>query len=186
MNGNLVFRPASKTSVSLNSSFKNSLLGDVPQILLSTGQVVNTIDLGSFRNLLLGATAHYQVLSNLDVQGIVNHERQSFMGRTYEATQFGGSANYNLQHRLLGSLSFSLGAFDTANQEGNSALGFAANLNFARKILRLGSGRQCQLLAECADHDPAVHDFFGRRKSRKYPAAGGQPIFLDGRLRRFP
>lgn len=134
VNGNLVFRPASKLSVSLNSSFNNSLLGDVPQILLSTGQVVNTIDLGSFRNLLLGASASYQVLSNLDLQGIVNHERQSFMGQTYEATQFGGSANYNLQHRLLGSLSFSVGAFDTANQEGNSALGFVGNLNFARKF----------------------------------------------------
>jgi len=134
INANLVFRPARKLSVSLNSNFNNSLLGDVPETVLSTGQVINTLKFGSFRNLLMGANANYQLIPNLNLQGVVNHERQYFMGRTYEATQFGGSANYNLQHRLLGSLWFSFGAFDTANQEGNSALGFVGNLNFARKF----------------------------------------------------
>ena len=134
VNGNLVFRPASKLSVSVNGSFNNSALGDIPETIVSTGQVVNTVNLGSFRNEMVGATASYEVISNLDLQGMVNHERQIFMGRTYEATQFGGGANYNVQHRFLGSFSFALAAFDTANQEGNSALGFTGNLNFARKF----------------------------------------------------
>jgi hypothetical protein len=134
LNGVLVFRPARKLSVSLNTSFNNNLLGNIPETVLSTGQVVSNLSLGSFRSWMMGASASYQVISNLDLQAVVNHDRQSFLGRTYEATQFGGSANYNLQHRLLGSLSFSVGAFDTATQEGNSALGFVGNLNFARKM----------------------------------------------------
>src|SRR5947199_3849373 len=43
INGNLVFRPASKLSVARNSSFNNSLLRNVPDTILSTGQVVDTI-----------------------------------------------------------------------------------------------------------------------------------------------
>lgn len=134
LNGTLVFRPARKLSVSLNSSFNNSLLGNVPETVLSNGEVLNTLNLGSFRSLIVGGSATYQILNNLDVQGIVNHDRQYFMGRTYEATQFGGSANYNLQRPFLGSFSFSAAAFDTATQDGNSALGFVGNLNFARKF----------------------------------------------------
>lgn len=134
LNGTLVFRPARKLSVSLNSSYNDSLLGNVPETVLSTGEVLNPLSLGSFRSLLLGGSATYQLLNNLDVQGIVNHDRQYFMGQTFEATQFGGSANYNLQRPFLGSFSFSVAAFDTATQEGNSALGFVGNLNFARKF----------------------------------------------------
>lgn len=134
LNGTLVFRPARKLSVSFTSSFNDSLLGNVPETVLSTGEVLNTLTLGSFRSLILGGSATYQILNNLDVQGIVNHGRQYFMGRMYEATQFGGSANYNLQRPFLGSFSFSVGAFDTATQEGNSALGLVGNLNFTRKF----------------------------------------------------
>ncbi len=134
VNGNLVFRPAQKLSVSLNTSFNDSLLGNIPTTVLSTGTVISTLSLGSFRSLMMGANASYQLISNLDLQGVVNHDRQYFLGRVYEATQFGGSLNYNVQRRFLGSLSFSAGVFDTANQEGNSALGFVGNLNFARRF----------------------------------------------------
>lgn len=134
VNGVLVFRPQRKLSVSVNTSYNDSLLGNVPETILSNGDVISTLTLGSFRSLLMGASATYQVIPNLDLQAVVNHDRQYFLGRTFEATQFGGSANYNLQHRFLGSFSFGAGVFDTATQEGNSALGFVGNLNFARKI----------------------------------------------------
>src|SRR5579871_4220922 len=134
VNGNLTFRPASKLSLAFTTSYSDSLLGSIPQTLASSGALLNTVNLGSFHSLLLSGMASYQVLPNLDLQGIVNREQQYFLGKTYEATQYGGNINYNAQKRFLGSFSFSLGVYDTANQEGNSALGFTGNLNFGRKV----------------------------------------------------
>ena len=39
-----------------------------------------------------------------------------------------------------------MGAFDTATQEGNSALGFVGNPNFARKIARWEINTNAELL----------------------------------------
>jgi hypothetical protein len=134
LSGNVTFRPTNKLSVGANANFLDSLLGSVPEPILSGGTSVNASSLGSFRSVLVGADAYYQLLSNLTLHGNVSHTQQDFLGKSYSATVYGGSANYNLTRRFLGSLSFSLGVFDSANQFGNSGLGFVGNLNFDRKI----------------------------------------------------
>ena len=134
VNGNLTFRPAKRLSLAFTTNYNDSLLGSLPQTILSTGTLVNNISLGSFRSLLFGGMASYQLTSNLDLQGIVNRQQQYFLGKTYEATQYGGNLNFNAQHRFLGSFSFSFGLFNTATQDGNNALGFTGNLNFGRKV----------------------------------------------------
>ncbi|HTR27529.1 MAG TPA: hypothetical protein VMI10_26400 [Terriglobales bacterium] len=131
INGNLTFRPATKLTVSVLGSYNDSLLGSVPEQVQNGGGLSS---LGTFRGVLLGAQANYQLFNNLNVQGNVNHQQQEFLGHSYSATFYGGSANYNLNRNFLGSFSFSLAAFDTANQLGNSNLGFTSNVNFQRKM----------------------------------------------------
>jgi hypothetical protein len=134
LNGNLSFRPLNKLSLAFSANYNDSLLGSIPQPILNSGTTVNATSLGTFRGFLVSGDAYYQLLKNLSLHSNVNHQQQEFLGKSYGATQFSGSANYNLQHRLLGSLSFSLAVFDSATQDGNSALGFVGNLNFDRKI----------------------------------------------------
>ena len=68
------------------------------------------------------------------MRATVNHVQQTFLGRSYGATQFGGSAYYNAEHNLLKGLSFNMSVVDTATKEGNTALGFVGNLNYHRKV----------------------------------------------------
>ena len=133
VNGNLNFRPAPKLSVGVNASYNDSLLPDLPQEMVGGG-TGGTISLGKFRSYLVGSDANYQVLHNLFVHATVNHVEQTFLGQSYSATQFGGSANYNLEHNILQGLSFNIAVVDTANKEGNTAVGFAGNLNYRRKF----------------------------------------------------
>lgn len=135
LNGNLTFRPMTKLAVAFTASYNDSLLGNIPESVVTNGLVSNDRSLGSFKSVLLGSMATYQILPTLNVQGIVNREQQYFMGRNFEATQYGGNVNYNVQKRFLGSFSVSGGVYDTATQDGNSALGFTGNLNFARKVV---------------------------------------------------
>jgi hypothetical protein len=134
LSGTLVFRPQRKLTVGSNVNYNESLFGNVPESLVNGGTAVNTTSLGSFKSVLLGSNAYYQLVSSLTLQGTVTHIRQEFLGTTYSSTQFGGGANYNLNRRFLGSLSLSFAAYDSASQEGNQGLGFTGNLNFERKI----------------------------------------------------
>jgi hypothetical protein len=128
------FRPMNKLSVAVSANYNDNLLGSVPEPILNGGTSVYTTSLGTFRSFLMGADAYYQLLSNLSLHGNVSRTQQDFLGKSYSATVYGGSANYNLNRRFLGSLTFSLAVFDSANQLGNSGLGFVGNLNFDRKI----------------------------------------------------
>lgn len=134
LTGILAFRPTRKLSVDISANYNDSLLGDVPEPILNGGTAVTSASLGSFRSILLSTDAYYPVFKDLTVHGSVSHIQQDFLGKTYSSTQYGGSVNYNLNRRFLGSLTFSLGVFDYATQDGNGALGFVGNLNFNRKI----------------------------------------------------
>jgi hypothetical protein len=83
---------------------------------------------------MAGANADYQVLRNLSLRGTVIHVDQEFLGQSYQSTQFGGSAYYSMEHNLLHGLSFSIGAFDTADNGGNTGLGFTGNVNYNRRF----------------------------------------------------
>lgn len=134
LNGNLTFRPLTKLSVAFNGSYYDSLLGTLPDPVLNSSTLIATTSIGTFRSFLTGADASYQLLPSLNLHALVYHQQQEFLGRTYAATQFGGSVNYNLNRKLLGSLTFSLGVFDTMNEQGNAGIGFTGNVNFDRKI----------------------------------------------------
>ena len=134
VNGNASFHPTRKLGVAFNANYNDSLLGSIPEPALNSGAVLNMKSLGSFRSELLGSDVYYQLFKNLGVHADVTHEHQSFLGHTYSATQFFGSANFNFDHSLLKGLSFSLGVVDTAQQTNNSGLGFVGTLNYTRRF----------------------------------------------------
>jgi len=140
VNGNAAFHPTNKLAVGFNTTYTDNLLGSIPETVLSTGTPVNIAGGETFHSFLVGSDAYYQLLKNLGIHANVAHEQQSFMGQTYSATQFGGSANFNFDHSLLQGLSFSFGMVDTAQQQNNTGLGFVGNLNYTRKFLGWTAG----------------------------------------------
>jgi len=134
LNGNASFHPTTKLGVSFIADYDDSLLGSIPEPVLNNGAVLNMTTLGSFHSELVGSDVYYQLLKNLGVHGDITHEHQSFLGHTYDATQFFGSANFNFNHSLLKGLSFSLGVVDTVQQTDNTGLGFVGTVNYTRKF----------------------------------------------------
>jgi hypothetical protein len=134
VNGNAGFHPTEKLGVSVFANYNDSLLGSIPQPILNNGTAVDMTSLGSFHSVLVGTDVYYQLLKNLGVHADVSHEYQSFLGQSYSATQFGGSANYIFEHSLLQGLSFSLGVVDTAQQDTNTGLGFVGTASYNRKF----------------------------------------------------
>jgi len=135
VNGTAGFHPTDKLGVTFNANYNNSLLGSIPQTLLSNGTAVNLTEASTFHSVLVGTDVFYQIFKNLGVHADVAHEDQTFLGQTYSATQFGGSANFNFDRSLLKGLSFSVGVVDTAQQAANTGLGFVGTVNYARKFL---------------------------------------------------
>jgi hypothetical protein len=134
LNGNLTFLPVRKLTMSFNGAYYDSLLGALPEPVVNGTTVLASSSVGTFRSVLAAGDANYQLIPSLNLHALVNHQHQAFLGQTYDATQFGGSVNYNLNKKLLGSLTFSFALFDTMNEKGNAGLGFTGNVNFDRKI----------------------------------------------------
>ena len=134
VNGVLSFRPVKKLMMSFDANYNDSLLGSIPEPILNSGTATTQTSLGTFRSFLVGTDESYEVFSHVWLHATVNHQEQSFLGRNYSATQFGGSANFNIDRSLLKGLSFSLGVFDTAQQQANTGLGFVGNVNYNRKF----------------------------------------------------
>lgn len=134
VNATAGFHPISQLGVSFNANYNDSLLGSIPETVLNSGAVVNLTNADTFHSFLVGTDVFYQILKNLGVHADVSHQEQSFLGQTYSATQFGGSANFNFDHSIIKGLSFSVGVVDTAQQQSNTGLGFVGNLNYDRKF----------------------------------------------------
>ena len=135
VNGNASFHPTQKLATNFFANYNDSLLGVIPQPLLNSGTAVNVSTAQTFHSTVVGSNVFYQIFNCLGVSWEVNHQQQSFLGRTYSATQFGGSANFNIGRTILKGLSFSVGAVDTTQQAQNTGLGFVGNLNYDRKLL---------------------------------------------------
>ncbi len=134
LNSNAAFHPIQKVGVGFNANYTDSLLGNIPAPALNSGAELNLQSLGSFHSFRAGTDVYYQILKNLGIHADVEHEQESFLGQSYSATQFGGSAIFNFDHSLLKGLSFSVGVVDTAQQQENTGLGFVGNLNYNRKF----------------------------------------------------
>ena len=135
VNGNASFHPTNKLGVAFNANYNDSLLGSVPEPVLNNGAVLNVRNLGTFRSELVGSDVYFQVIRNLGLHANISHENQTFLGNSYSATQFFGSANFNFDRTLLKGLSFSFEAVNTAQQTENTGFGFVGTLNYTRKFV---------------------------------------------------
>ena len=134
LNGVAAFHPTNKLGFSFNGGYNTSLLGAIPQAIVNSGAQVNLSTADSYRSEIVGTDVFYQIWKHLGLHADVQHQRQTFLGETFSATQFGGSVNFDYDHGLLKGLSFSVGATDTAQQQNNTGLGFVGNLNYSRKF----------------------------------------------------
>ena len=125
-------RPLTKLVLSANFNYTDSLLGSIPEPIQDG--IVQTASLGTFRSYLVGTNAYYQLLPSLSLIGEASHVVQTFLGKSYSSTQYGGGANYSMTQRFLGSFTFAFSAFDYATELGNQGMGFSGNVNFHRKI----------------------------------------------------
>jgi hypothetical protein len=134
LNANAAFHPTNKLGFSFNAGYNTSLLGSIPQTILNSGTAVNVSTADSYHAELVGTDVFYQIWKHLGLHADVQHQRQSFLGQMFSATQFGGSANFDYDHGIIQGLSFSVGVVDTAQQQSNTGVGFVGNLNYTRKF----------------------------------------------------
>ncbi len=87
-------------------------------------------------SVALHSMATYAVGHGLVVRGYITHREQFYSGKNVSDTLYGGTANFNYYRPLFGMLNFSFGAVDTANQNGNSNLGFHGSVSMNRKFGR--------------------------------------------------
>jgi hypothetical protein len=180
VNGIAAFHPTNKLATDFTATYNDNLMGAIPQTFLNSAAPVNLTEANSFHSELLGSDVYYQVTNNLGLQANVAHEQQSFLGQTYSATQFGGSANFNFAHSLLQGLSFSLGVVDTAQQQENTGVGFVGNVNYDRKFsgwdvggnFSYAQNTQTVLLVYTTSYYSYLADVRRRIGERKYFLAG--------------
>jgi hypothetical protein len=128
-------QPVRNLGMSVGATYQTNLLGALQAQIVQAGgnpALVNTDT--SSKGVTLRADTYYQLTSYITLNGQWNHTQQYFAGKSIGITQFGGGIFTHFSHRLLGSLTFSVGAVNTATQEGNSGAGFYGNVAFSRKF----------------------------------------------------
>lgn len=133
INANSSFRPISKLSFSVSTSYSDNLEGSLDQQILSSGGTPVKSTLGSSsRSLTMNGGVGYAVTTYLGIQVGVSHQDQFFNGSSYAATGLSGTLFYN--RKLLDMFTFSVTALDSATNAGNSGLGIQGNVNFNKRF----------------------------------------------------
>jgi hypothetical protein len=127
------FRPESKLTFSVNTTYTTNLAGYVNEQIVSSGGTAVETNLGSNSNSTsINSSVGYSLGRDMFLSGNVSHTSQSYSGFHVGATYMSGTFNYN--RRLFGMFTFSGGVLDSATDEGNSAVGMTGNVSFAKRI----------------------------------------------------
>ena len=133
----LSVNPVNKLLLSFNTNYNDNVFGLFQQQLQQQGGGVpsNAIARGiDSESWLVNASASYVLLSRVSLIGRWSRNQQFLEDGTRTLTQYGGNANFNFAHRLLGALTFSLGVVDSATQKGNTNASLVGNVNFLRRL----------------------------------------------------
>jgi len=128
-------QPIRNLGISMGITYQSNLLGALQQQLFQAGAnpaLVSTDQ--SSKAVIMRADSYYQLTSHFAVNGQWNHTQQYFDGRSIGVSQYGGGVTTNYSNHLFGVLTFSLGAVDTATQEGNSGAGMYGNIGYSRRF----------------------------------------------------
>jgi hypothetical protein len=116
--------------VNFTAIYTDNLLGSFEQELVSSGETpIASIVSPESHSISLEASTYYNVLPRLVVGGYVDRTQQYFAGQNIGVTQVGLNVNYGFLKKLKGLL-FNVGCVDTANQQGNTRLGFIGNASY--------------------------------------------------------
>lgn len=115
-------------TTNLVAALGQSLMGGESAPLLRSDAQSDAMYMSTISTLSVG--------HGFNVSGHFNHRIQHFQGHEYADSQYGGTFNFRQANRILGFLYFSVGAVDTATQEGNGGVGLVANLGMTHKFGR--------------------------------------------------
>lgn len=134
-NVNAIFRPVEKLTLSTGLNYTTNLSGSLVQEIINAGGVPPPA-LSEFasHSTQYNASAGYTFLPGLYAQGQVTHWNQVVGGKDFSNTSYGGTVNYNMVRRFLGSFTFVVGVMDNSNQDGHIGTTLISNLNFSRRI----------------------------------------------------
>jgi hypothetical protein len=130
---NSSFRPISKLTLTVDTSYSDNLEGSLDQQIISSGGTPVQTSLGSTsRALTMNGGVGYAVTTYLGLQVGVSHQDQFYDGSSYGATRMSATLFYN--RKLLDMFTFSVTAIDSATNAGNGGLGIQGNVNFSKRF----------------------------------------------------
>lgn len=130
----VTFNPLPKLGFGLGVDYQTNAFGALQQQIVEAGGINPLRYSQDSSSTGEHGSVSYSILRYVYLTGQFSHREQTFEGRHFSITQYGGGVSTNFSRRFLGTLSFSVGANDTATQEGNSGAGLFANVNFARRF----------------------------------------------------
>jgi hypothetical protein len=135
-NANAGIHPTQKLSITANASYSDNLSGQLYQAVIAAGGVIPGINTSQQSNSfdVMGVVTYNPAL-NLQTSASVERRSQYFLGQTYGVNSFNQSATYS--HALLqGTFNAAANITEnTADNTGESTLGFSANGNYSNQIL---------------------------------------------------
>jgi hypothetical protein len=142
-NTGVSINPVPKLSLAFTANYYTNLYGTLQQQILQSGgePFLQNHDWDS-KALSLNGFAFYTLTNHIAVTGTIGHQVQYLPTGNQAITRYGGGVNFNYAHSFLGSLNFSVGAVDLANEQGNQGGGLIGNVNFTRHVgaWELGAG----------------------------------------------
>ncbi|MBZ5573040.1 MAG: hypothetical protein LAO09_14305 [Acidobacteriia bacterium] len=134
-NTGLTISPVRKLSLSFTTDYNTNVYATLQQqILQADGTFFEQNREWSAKALSLNSFAFYTLTSHISVTGNWGHQVEYLPEGDRSASRYGGSVNFNYAHSFLGSLNFSVGAVDLANEQGNQGGGLIGNVNFSRRL----------------------------------------------------
>jgi hypothetical protein len=130
----VTFNPLPRLGVGFGADYQTNAFGALQQQIVEAGGINPLRFSQDSSSTGENGSASYSILHYVYLTGQFSHREQTFEGRHFAITQYGGGVSSNFSRRFLGTLSFSVGVNDTATQDGNSGAGLFANLNFARRF----------------------------------------------------
>ncbi len=135
INTTVSINPVRRIGLSFGTSYQTNLFAALEQQLLAAGSLVplRSSEIASHAFGVTGST-FVNISSHITANAQVSHQQQVIGDKVIDLTQYGGGVSLNYSRPFLGAFSFSIGARDTASQDGNSGAGLVGNVNFARKL----------------------------------------------------
>jgi hypothetical protein len=127
--------PLRRLSLSLNTTYDTNLYGLLQQQLIRAGANPSPSLMSSTEgSLTVSGNGFYTLNSHVVLNGRWSHHELYSDTKNRSITQYGGGAILSFAHKWLGGLNWSLGAVDTATEEGNEGASLVTSVNYSRRL----------------------------------------------------